>query len=158
MDYELIKIVTELIEEEWLLRSFPNPDTRGGQSQVHFKIIEGKPVFSRSAFNDTQFQPSVDRWEKLNNPAQAKFNENDVVIKLSTTDVINLTNKVFSSQPIERRHYVLDNATIERPAHAKIMSEPLITQKPRSEEKYWKAFRELLALAATRYGWVIPPT
>lgn len=154
MDSELI-IVTELTEEEWLLRSFPVPDTRTGTSVNHYEMVDGKVRISRGAFNDSKFRPSVDRLCKLKSLQEAQFDKTNAVVKLSTTDVITLTNKINNTL---RRHFVIDDPTTERPAHAKIMSEPPIGKKPNSEVTYWKHLRELLAIAASKYGWVIPPS
>ena len=147
----------EMIDDkEWLYRSFPVPDSRQN-GVIHYEIIDDKLRLSRGAWNDTACKPSVDRKALLSSPVEAKFNESDAVVQIQAKEIRTISGTLPSSEGVNRIHDVICDPTVDRPAHALIITTPPFADKPNTEKTKWKTFQRLLSLAAEKHGWIIEP-
>jgi len=132
-------------DNEELYRSNPDPDGRVIPPIKHYEINHNILRVKRTAFNDRNYQPSVDRKRLITSLSSIKFNnETDVIFKILAEDV----RKIRDTEN-KRSHDVKFDPTEDRPAHTLITTTPSFEKKEKNE---WKKFQELLALSASKYG------
>jgi hypothetical protein len=130
------------------------------QSKAYTQV-DGRTVFSSSAFDDRMLMPSVDRSALILNPRYSKKSPSDGVAKLIAREVRN-SCKIVIDPKDPSAHYAVD--VIHRPifsdpvdpenlAHCQIECAPAISSNSR-----FKKLKEALARLATRHGFIIAPT
>lgn len=148
---------THISDDEWLLRSFPVPDFRTEPPIEHYEIKDGQLRIRRSAFNDRNCTPSVDRESLVASPQEVVFNSSDAVIKLKACEVRSISEVPISNDDGSKRNHDCECfPTEDRPSHVLITSEPEF-KTGNSEKKKFRILKEILAVYASKHGWVCRP-
>lgn len=141
-------------DDENIYRSIPNhPDM--------VTMVEGKPRFSSSAFNDRTQKVSVDQASLREYPEQSKMSETDGIVSLITAEVRAIDSVADADSGLPYRIDVIERPIIagnpdglpENLAHAQVESAPELSNKSR-----FKKLKEALARLATNRGWLIGPS
>lgn len=149
-----------VLNNEKLYRRIPN-------DRALFRIENGLPKFSATAFNDRYSEPSVDRARfRNNNPALTKLTPSDGVIALSAERVRSI-GEIIQRNPTGKSVLVTHQIDVkpdpifndpelpDNPAHAKIYATPQF-----ANQSVFKKLRESLARLVNDNDtpWEIAPT
>jgi hypothetical protein len=127
-----------------------------------FTVVNGRTVFSASAFNDREKKPSVDKqWYGRTAEATRKSPENGV-LKLVAGDtrqtckvaIFDSKGKAIDEHAVDVMHRpIIDDPTeVDNPAHCQIECNPAI-----EKDGSFKRLKEALAGLATKHGFVLQP-
>ena len=121
-----------------------------------YRLVDGKVIFTSTAFNDRCMKPSVDRSAYRADPEACKFAESDGVTHVVTSEVRGVSNIAIG--PDDEKKFCVD--AIHRPvddpanpAHTQIECDPEMSSSSR-----FKKLKEALAILASKQGFVVEPS
>jgi hypothetical protein len=129
------------------------------QSKAYTQV-EGRTVFSSSAFDDRMLMPSVDRSALILNPRYSKHSPSDGIAKLIAREVRNSCKiavdpndpSIHHAVDVVHRPILNDPVDPDNLAHCQIECAPAFSTNSR-----FKKLKEALARLATSHGFVIVP-
>ena len=131
------------------------------QFDEYYYDVEGKLIFQRAAFNDTDKKPSVDRAKMVgDNPSDALLNPTNGIVSLLAKDVRAITG-VKTTVENETTVHAVDvvyDPECERLAHSIITVKPEYPKVGNQQKKAFRRLRTALARLATQNGkWTVQP-
>jgi hypothetical protein len=127
-----------------------------------YKTINGRVIFSASAFNDRDRKPSVDRSGMRKDPKDARKSPTDGITKLIAREIrgtckisiFDKKGKVTGQHAVD----VLHRPIVDSPGEADNLAHCQIECHPTIEnDGSFKRLKEALAVMATRIGFVVEP-